>query len=694
MPHAGQSKTRVDATHHKLALSRVTDIALDNRPPSRFGDYAAKTLSASLYGMRLATAVSLALLTAFYLQLDSPSWVGTSAAIVCQPIVGSSLLKGVFRMIGTVVGAVAAVLLTAVFPQDRAGFLFVMLVWASLCSFVSTLLRNFAAYAAMLAGWTLVIIASTSIPAPEQVFEIAVSRASEICIGIVCATLVIALTDLGSSPRRLSELLSRLIAETARHLADVLATGGTQAAQGQEVRRALIARTAALDPIIDQAAGEAPELLQRRSVLHAAMNGLFAALSGTRIVETHLRSLSDGDAHRTASIVLDCLSPDWVSVQQDGAALPQTVLSRYGDLRIVRNLVGLKTNDLSVRLTADGAADVASGLAAAANGLALLDDPANAVDPPRSPSLFVADYLPALVNALRVFLGVGAIVLFWIVTEWSSGLQAVVFAAVTIMLFSPMQERSGKAAFGLGIGTAIAAIAAVAIKFAFLPNHEGFLAFYLIIGAALAPLGALSSVPLLAPYVTPAALNFVPLLAPTNEMTYDAAAFFNSALGLLSGCAVGGLALVLIPPVSTQIRSQRLVDLSIRDLRRLAAGRRWTLPQWQSRIYGRLIALPEEAEPVQRSYLVSVSSVGLHVISLQRLSRHGRIGAEISDIQANLAAGDLAKLRVVLHALDQDIAAIPDTRPGARGRLRARSALLAIGEAVNRQHEYFESHPA
>jgi hypothetical protein len=117
-----------------------------------------------------------------------------------------------------------------------------MVVWASLCSFVSTLLRNSAA-AAMLAGYMLIIIASTSIPAPEHVFEIAVSRASEICIGIVCATLLIALTDLESSPRRLSELLSQLIAETARHLADVLATGGTQYEEGPEVRRALIART-------------------------------------------------------------------------------------------------------------------------------------------------------------------------------------------------------------------------------------------------------------------------------------------------------------------------------------------------------------------------------------------------------------------------------------------------------------------
>jgi uncharacterized membrane protein YccC len=281
------------------------------------------------------------------------------------------------------------------------------------------------------------------------------------------------------------------------------------------------------------------------------------------------------------------------------------------------------------------------------------------------------------------------------VTEWSNGLQAVVFAAVTIMIFSPMQEKSGDAALGQGVGTCIAAIVSAVIKFVLLPGQEGFWAFSLITATALVPLGALSSFPLLAPYFTSATLNLVPLLIPTNEMAYDAAAFFNSALGLLSGCAAGGLALVLIPPVSPRIRSQRLVDLSIRDLRRLAAGhRRWTLPQWQRRIYGRLIALPEEAEPVQRPYLVSVLAVGLHVIRLQRLARHGRLGAELSDVQASLAAGDLPKLRVVLEALDREIAAIPDTQRGAPGRLRGRSALLAIGETVNRQRAYFESHAA
>src|ERR1051325_11048744 len=76
-----------------------------------------------LCGWRLWALVCLALFVAFVLDLDTASWAGTTAALVCQPHLGASLRKGWFRMIGTVVGALAIVLLTAWFPQSRFGFL-------------------------------------------------------------------------------------------------------------------------------------------------------------------------------------------------------------------------------------------------------------------------------------------------------------------------------------------------------------------------------------------------------------------------------------------------------------------------------------------------------------------------------------------------------------------------------------------
>src|SRR6267378_4663171 len=78
---------------------------------------------ALLFGLRLWAAVCLALYVAFWLELDSPSWAGTTAAILCQPSLGASLRKGWFRMVGTPAGGVAIVVLTACFAQDRAVFL-------------------------------------------------------------------------------------------------------------------------------------------------------------------------------------------------------------------------------------------------------------------------------------------------------------------------------------------------------------------------------------------------------------------------------------------------------------------------------------------------------------------------------------------------------------------------------------------
>src|ERR1700675_3958794 len=93
---------------------------------------------ALLFGLRLWAAVCLALYIAFWLELDNPFWAGTSAAIVSQPSLGASLRKGWYRMVGTAVGAVTIVALTACFPQDRIGFLVSLALWGAACGLVAT----------------------------------------------------------------------------------------------------------------------------------------------------------------------------------------------------------------------------------------------------------------------------------------------------------------------------------------------------------------------------------------------------------------------------------------------------------------------------------------------------------------------------------------------------------------------------
>ena len=169
------------------------------------------------FGLRLWVSVCLALYLAFWLELDNPLWAGTTAALVCQPHLGASLRKGWYRMIGTVVGAVAIVVLTACFPQDRVAFLAGLALWAAGCAFVATILRNSSlALAAQLAGITAAIIATSELGstggANGEVFILAVIRCTEICIGIVSAGVVLLATDFGGASRRLATLFATISA--------------------------------------------------------------------------------------------------------------------------------------------------------------------------------------------------------------------------------------------------------------------------------------------------------------------------------------------------------------------------------------------------------------------------------------------------------------------------------------------------
>ena len=228
---------------------------------------------ALLFGLRLWAAVCLAMYVAFWLELDNAYWAGTSAAIVSLPSLGASLRKAWFRMIGTVVGAVAIVALTACFPQQRMGFLLGLALWGAASAFVATMLRNFAAYPRRSPAYTAAIIASDELGAVGgangQAFMLAVTRASEICIGILSAAVVLIGTDLGGARRRLAQKFAGISEEIARGFADSLLSTGPRNPEMLAVRRELVRRVIALDPAIDEALGEGSDLRIRLPTLQA-----------------------------------------------------------------------------------------------------------------------------------------------------------------------------------------------------------------------------------------------------------------------------------------------------------------------------------------------------------------------------------------------------------------------------------------
>jgi uncharacterized membrane protein YccC len=652
-----------------------------------------------LFGLRLWAAVCLALYIAFWLELDNPYWAGTSAAIVCQPSLGASLRKGWFRMVGTVIGAVAILLLTGCFPQERNGFLLGLALWGAACGLLATLLRNFAAYAAALAGSTAAIIASDELGATGgangEVFMLAITRASEICIGIVCAGVVLAGTDFGGARRRLAAQLAAISAEIAGRFAGTFSLAGPDESETRAVRRDLIRRVIALDPVIDQALGEASDLRPHSPVLQAAVGGLFAALSGWRMAAIHLELLPSDQGRREADIILAKIPQELRSVPAQGESTswvvdPSSVSRACAEA--VRTLTGLSAHTPSLRLLADRTAEALIGIRRALDGLLLLVDPARNIPVPRSVGFSVSDLLPAFVNAVRVFVTIGAVEVFWVMTAWPNGAQAIAFAAIVVILFSPKADQAYTITMSFMIGTSLAAALAAIVKFAVLPGVATFAGFSLAIGLVLVPAGALMAQPWQTAMFTAMAVTFVPLIAPANQMSYDTQQFYNAALAIVAGVGAAALAFRLLPPLPPTLRTRRLLTLTLRDLRRLTRGPiPRTANDWKDRVYSRLSALPEQAEPLQRARLLAALSAGTEIIRIRRVARRFALDVDLDAALDAIARGHSVIATERFARLDRRLAALPGSSPGARVRLRARGSVLAMSEGLAQHAAYFDS---
>ena len=648
-----------------------------------------------LFGLRLWVSVCLALYIAFWLELDDAYWAGVTAALVCQPYLGASLRRGWFRMIGTVVGAVAIVVLTACFPQNRVAFLMGLALWGAGCAFVGTILRNSLAVAAQLAGITAAIIASSELGdfggANGDAFVLAVIRCTEICIGIVSAGVVLAGTDFGSAQRRLAALFAALAAEITGRFTGTLALAGPEFPETQPVRRELVRRVIALDSVIDEAIGESAQLRHHSPVLQAAVNGLFAAIAGWRTVAVHAIQLPHEQARQEAGAVLQTVPQELQLAPVQGEPA-RWIANPIGVDRVcdagVQALIALPAGTPSLRLLADQTAKVLAGVCHALNGLALLAGQSARPVPRRRGVLpSVSDWLPALVNAGRAFVAVGAVELFWVVTAWPNGARAITFAAIVAILFAPRADQAYAAAMSFMVGIGLTAIFAAIIAFAVLPNTETFAAFSLAIGLVLVPAGAGMAQPWQTPMFTAMAAFFCFLLVPTNPMSYDTQQFYNAALATVAGVGAAALSFRLLPPLSPAFRARRLLALMHRDLRRLATGSIPRSPDaWEERVFSRLSVLPDAAEPLQRSLLVAALSVGTEIIRLRDICLGFDLGSHLDAALETMARGDSAIAIARLARLDEALAA----RPGDAA-LRARSSILVMSEALTQHGAYFDA---
>jgi uncharacterized membrane protein YccC len=639
--------------------------------------------SAMLFGLRLAASVCLALLIAFWLQLDNPYWAGTSAGIVAQPALGASLRKGRFRAIGTVIGGVAIVVLTAMFPQNHLALLCGLALWGAACGFFATILPNFGGYAAALAGYTTAIVFGDLVADPQNVFLQAVWRVTEIAIGILSAELVHALTDFGRARAR----LARVLADTGRDIASGLMQTLRTAHDPSEVRtlrRTLIRRVIALDAIIEEAVGEPSHLKHQAARLRAAQEALFVALSAWRGIANHLWAMPRQEANAIAAELLPRIAKlAYSSWLEDPQVVRQICREEW-------QIAGsLATADVSSRLVQEGTMRTLHALEGVADALVLASSSVSQSSSQQSSRPQVPDFLPPMLNGLRILIALLIAELFWIVTAWPDGPTLITFTAVSVILFSARADTAFSSAVEFSLGCAGASVVAVILDQAILPVvPSDFLALAVVLSLVLVPLGALAAGTWHKTALVGMVTNVMPILAIQNEPSYEAMRVLNTGLAVVAGTVLAAIAIGLLPPLPPARRIQRLLMLTLRDLRGLLVGRRrFTQQMWVRLVSNRLAVLPVQASLEQEAQLVAALSAGEAAISLLGARPYPSAGRTLDQAFAELAEANVAAAREGLTRFSAYEVREEGVEP--QRALQAAVQATLIADALDRHPRFF-----
>lgn len=677
---------------------------LRERLEKRFAGLASPTRSDWIFALRTVSAGLIALFAAYALKLEHPQWAMMTVFIVAQPVAGMVLAKGFYRLIGTLVGAAAAVAITFLCGGNAWLFVAAVSLWIGLCTYVSSMLRNPEAYGAALAGYTATIVALPAFGQPHLPLELAAARCAEIVLGIVCAGLTSRLILPQLARDAMRARLRRSILDLAVYAKS--AFGGGDAAKLESLYRKLIADSQALGEMRAYARLEAPSQATHAYPVRRTIGHLLSALSAVRMLHAHprpadaprllvrgeLRTLLEELSDRPGA--LDDTRP-WIARLQQIADRARRLPGEIG--ADDPDPVGAATRLAIAAEFADALKEILRGLDALAAA------PSGRARDRRQPALVIHRDRPAAVrNAVRAALATMLVAAFWLATRWSELAGVLIIVAVVSSLFAP-RPNPVQVAWGFFKGTLLALPVAFVISQYALPALPGFGWFVVFVVPILVPAALAMANPRLVGVATAFAINFLAFLSPHQVMTYDPVPFLAGSASILVGILLAIGVYLAVLPADPRATVERIAGSMREDLVRLCLHER--IPRrtaFESLAYDRINQLLPLAQRIGRKadalFGGSIASVavGLETLRLRKALATGLLSPEDGDAVGQFLR-QLARDMIVrpgepvadaVAGMRNQAAAIAGGNASAES-LQAAASLRIIAVAIEDYPEFF-----
>jgi uncharacterized membrane protein YccC len=534
-----------------------------------------------LHLLKTAIAALLAMGIAMKLELSSPRTAMATVAVLMQPFSGMVLSKSFYRVVGTTLGMIAAVMLGAFFPQQAELYMLGMTLWISACTAAAVRYRQFQWYAFVLAGYTAALIGTPVVFEPGGLFMAALTRAAEVTIGILCSGAVSALFLPLRSSTALQHILRTRYTGFCLFAASVLGERVENAAYegrfadlvdqivGFEATRGFASfedpntrvrsrRLARLNSEFTNACTRLHalhQLLKRMDAGQAkpimdAVRPYFAELSGLLI---RLKDPMNPDEVRAASAALE-LKRFQLTLPKRANEMRRSLETTVPELLLDFNT----TMELLYRFVEE--------FLRYTEAYASLSDQHHVLERTVTRHAVKTNGYVVGFTFLRAVVAVGAMGAFWIATNWPSGGYAVIGAAVACALSSTSPNTS-KFAAQMAAGVALATVAGYIYTCFIYPNIEEFPLLCAVLTPVLAFGAYLSMRPSTAGYGGAFGLLFCLLAGPDNVIVYTPDLIINNGIAVVVGMLVSSVVFAVIFPTQMPWRIEKIE----RDLRRQMA---------------------------------------------------------------------------------------------------------------------------
>jgi uncharacterized membrane protein YccC len=504
--------------------------------------------------------------------------------------------------------------------------------WICICVFVASYLRGYQAYAAVLSGYTVAIIALVNIDTPQNVFTTMTDRMAAITIGILCVTLI---NDVFGPPpvwRELDRRINDIWRDVRGHAREVLS--GNQ--ENPERTGELLAQISGLRDQVDIVAHDMADGRHRAAGARSAMLALVEIVQRVRL----LRFLAYGDPFAIT------IKDQSLAALDDHHSEALAFLTKQREIELSRPdiVVGAVWQIQQAVRFVESKNLLDDGLLSLREGL----KPARDVRLPQR-----GEFAVALGNAARIGLALLAGATFLVFAGWPASASALTITAILCALSATMPSPS-KFAVAAMVSFALASVSAGIVRFYVLTESQDFvrLAFaiapVLIFGCLLSVRPAIAGIGLIMNII------FLVLLAPSNPQVYNPLTFYSECMFVAFALGVVFLASRLLWPVSAFDKQHAVVRATQETLTASVAGAEHSLPALEFDLASRIadyVASVAGTRRLRREVLkglLSANDLSLIAASahlhLEQSSDDPAIRSRIGQLQRALWSGNSRRL--------------------------------------------------